>query len=75
MKFSDLFLEEDEKQFDSRYDFIDKIAKPKTSRTPWIFNHFKKCIETIVKEGKLVYVYLVKNTLKFLEQKPQIIWI
>lgn len=33
MKFSDLFFEEDEKQFDSRYDFIDKIVKPKTSRT------------------------------------------
>lgn len=40
MKFSDLFFEEDEKQFDSRYDFIDKNVKPKTSRTPWIYNHF-----------------------------------
>lgn len=44
MKFSDLFFEEDEKQFDSRYDFIDKIVKPKTSRTPWIFNHFRKLL-------------------------------
>lgn len=29
MKFSDLFFEEDEKQFDSRYDFIDKNCKTK----------------------------------------------
>ena len=61
MKFSDLFFEEDEKQFDSRYDFIDKIVKPKTSRTPQIFNHFKKCIETIVKEGKIKKAELTRS--------------
>jgi len=52
MKISDLY-EKDEKQYDSRYDFVDKIVKPKTSRTPWVFNHFKECIERIVKEGKI----------------------
>ena len=36
MKISDLY-EKDEKQYDSRYDFVDKIVKPKTSRTPWGF--------------------------------------
>ena len=61
MKFSDLFFEEDEKQFDSRYDFIDKIVKPKNFKNPWIFNHFKKCIETIVKEGKIKKAELTRS--------------
>ena len=52
MKISDLY-EKDEKQYDSRYDFVDKFVKPKTSRTPWVYNHFKECIERIVKEGKI----------------------
>lgn len=44
MKFSELSKEE-EKQYDSRYDFVDKIVKPKTSRTPWVFNHFKNVLK------------------------------